>query len=152
MTDQPLPRRPARLPILISLLVGLLVGGGSLQLIHSSMLEDYLPWARQGAAGSEQVAFLPMEQMLVSLPPGGRSRHLRLTAQLEVSGGRKAAVERVMPRIQNMMHGYLRAVEPAELEKPSALVLVRAQLLRRIQLITGEGHVNDLLITEFTLG
>ena len=31
------------------------------------------------------------------------------------------------------------------------LVRLRAQMLRRVQMVTGEGRVRDLLITEFVL-
>ena len=55
------------------------------------------------------------------------------------------------PRILDVLNGYLRAVEVAELEDPSALVRLRAQMLRRIQVVAGEGRVNDLLISEFVL-
>ena len=56
-----------------------------------------------------------------------------------------------MPRIVDVMNGYLRALDAAELENPAALVRLRAQMLRRIQIVTGEGRVRDLLITEFVL-
>jgi flagellar FliL protein len=50
-----------------------------------------------------------------------------------------------------VLNGYLRAVDAADLEDPAALVRVRAQMLRRVQLVTGEGRVRDLLVTEFLL-
>ncbi|MFL9503735.1 flagellar basal body-associated FliL family protein [Rhodopseudomonas palustris] len=39
----------------------------------------------------------------------------------------------------------------AEIEDPSAMARLRAQMLRRVQIVTGEGRVRDLLITEFVL-
>lgn len=50
-----------------------------------------------------------------------------------------------------MLNGYLRAVETSELEQRAALVRMRAQMLRRVQVVTGEGRVRDLLIMEFVL-
>ena len=38
-----------------------------------------------------------------------------------------------------------------DIEDPAALARLRAQMLRRIQVVTGEGQVRDLLITEFVL-
>jgi flagellar protein FliL len=70
---------------------------------------------------------------------------------LEVSGPHSAEVTLLKPRILDVLNSYLRAVEVAELEDPSALVRIRAQMLRRIQIVTGEGRVRDLLITEFVL-
>ena len=57
----------------------------------------------------------------------------------------------LLPRILDVLNGYLRAVETADLENPSALVKLRAQMLRRVQIVTGEGRVRDLLVTEFVL-
>jgi flagellar FliL protein len=56
-----------------------------------------------------------------------------------------------MPRVLDVLNSYLRAVEVAELEDPAALVTLRAQMLRRIQLVTGPDRVRDVLITEFVL-
>ena len=55
----------------------------------------------------------------------------------------------LMPRVLDVINTYLRAVEVRQLEDPAALTLIRSHLLRRIQLVTGDGRVNDLLITEF---
>lgn len=63
----------------------------------------------------------------------------------------QAEVRRVMPRILDTLNGYLRAVSVAELEDPGALLLLRAQMLRRIQIVVGEAAVSDLLIVEFVL-
>jgi len=74
-----------------------------------------------------------------------------MSAQLEVGPAFSGEVTHLMPRILDILNGYLRAIEVAELENPAALVRIRAQLLRRIQIVTGEGRVRDLLITEFVL-
>jgi flagellar FliL protein len=51
----------------------------------------------------------------------------------------------------DVLNGYLRAVEVAEIEDRSALIRLRAQMLRRVQIVTGEGRVRDLLVTEFVV-
>ena len=76
---------------------------------------------------------------------------LRFTAQLEVVPDHLAEVESLRPRIVDVMNGYLRAVEPADFEDQMILSRLRSQLLRRIQIVTGEGRVRDLLIIEFVL-
>jgi flagellar FliL protein len=57
----------------------------------------------------------------------------------------------LIPRILDVINGYLRSVEVAELAYPNALVRLRSQMLRRILIVTGEGRVRDLLVTEFVL-
>jgi flagellar FliL protein len=57
----------------------------------------------------------------------------------------------LLPRIMDVLNGYLRAIDITQLEDPAALIRIRAHMLRRIQIVTGEGRVRDLLITEFVL-
>jgi flagellar FliL protein len=56
-----------------------------------------------------------------------------------------------MPRIQDVLNTYLRAVDVEDLEEPAALLRLRAQMLRRVQVVVGDGPVRDLLVTEFVL-
>jgi len=53
--------------------------------------------------------------------------------------------------ILDVLNTYLRAVELRDVENPAAMTRLRAQMLRRVNIVTGEGRVNDLLITEFVL-
>ena len=62
-----------------------------------------------------------------------------------------AEVTLLMPRVLDVLNSYLRAVDPASFDDPGAMTRLRAQMLRRIQIVTGEGRVRDLLITEFVL-
>jgi flagellar FliL protein len=97
------------------------------------------------------VAFVAIDPIVVSLGAPGQGRHLRFRAQLEVVPGREADVAALMPRVLDVLNGYLRAVPASELEAPAALVRLRAQMLRRLQLVAGEGRIRDLLVTEFVL-
>ncbi len=76
---------------------------------------------------------------------------MRFRAQLEVPSKYKADVETLLPRVVDVLNSYLRALETGDLTDPSALVRLRAQMLRRVQIVTGEGRVNDLLIMEFVV-
>ncbi len=72
-------------------------------------------------------------------------------AQLEVAPKYMAEVEAIKPRLVDVLNGYLRAVALSELEDPTALIRLRAQMLRRLQVVAGEGRITDLLIMEFVL-
>ena len=102
-------------------------------------------------ASSGDFAFVPLDPLIISLPPGGASSHLRFAAQLEVDPQYQAEVEAIKPRVVDVLNGYLRAVETSDFEDPSILVRLRAQMLRRAQVVTGDGRVRDLLIMEFVL-
>ncbi|MBN8294104.1 flagellar basal body-associated FliL family protein [Rhodobacter sp. NTK016B] len=99
-----------------------------------------------GAAG-----YVPLAPIVVTIGQRGETRHLRFLAQLAVMPGAAGAVQNVLPRIIDVLNIYLRALDPYELEEPAALMRLRAQMLRRVQIVTGPGMVNDLLIMEFVI-
>ena len=72
-----------------------------------------------------------------------------MAAQLEVAAAYEADVTHLVPRVLDVLNSYLRAVNLSDLEESASLIVLRAQMLRRIQIVTGEGRVRDLLITEF---
>ncbi len=101
------------------------------------------------AAGAH--AYLPLDTLVISLSGRSEARHLRFTAQLEVPQEHLAEVTRMTPRILDVLNVYLRALSAHEIEEPAALLRLRGQMLRRVQIVTGPGLVNDLLVTEFVL-
>lgn len=133
--------------------LAILGAGGSFYAVQSGLLLPAAVPAKTEAdiAALPDVGFVPIETLVVSLGPESRSRHLSFTAQLEVARGYEDEVRQILPRVVDVLNGYLRAVDIAELEDPSALMRLRAQMLRRIQIVTGEGRVRDLLIMEFVL-
>jgi flagellar protein FliL len=157
-TDPPQDAAPKKkkpkLPLLIGLALALLGGGGGFYATFSGMILG-APKADaehgDGVAALPNIAFVPVEPMIISLGSAGRNSHLRFTAQLEVDAPHSAEVTLLLPRIMDVLNGYLRAVDVAEIEDPGALVRMRAQMLRRIQIVSGEGRVRDLLVTEFVL-
>lgn len=149
------PPKKSKKGLLIGAVVALLCGGGAFYAVHSGMILGAAEVADDHAEGQKPVleetklaTFVPIDPMVISL--GGHSQHqLRFNAQLEVASAKQSDVENLMPRILDVLNGYLRAVDVADLQSPTALVKLRVQMLRRIQLVTGDGHVKDLLITEF---
>jgi flagellar protein FliL len=150
------PKKKSKLPLLIGIVLMLILGGGGFYATYSGMIlgggtevaDDHAP---DGETAVPDIAFVPIDPLIVSLGTSGRARHLRFSSQLEVSKAHQEEVTMLMPRILDVLNGYLRAVEVAELEDPSALIRLRAQMLRRVQIVSGEGRVRDLLVTEFVL-
>ncbi|WP_425081344.1 flagellar basal body-associated FliL family protein [Ruegeria arenilitoris] len=97
-----------------------------------------------------QVGFIDLPPVIVSVNAGD-SRHLKFHAQLEVNSEYAADVEKMKPRIMDILNGYLRAVEVSDLEDSLALMRIRGHLLRRIEIVVGEGRVRDVLVMEFVL-
>jgi flagellar FliL protein len=144
-----------RKPLLIGAALALVLGGAGFGAAYTGVLSGLVA----GLAGGQDdsgllpgdAVFVPLAPMVVSLGPLGNVRNLRVSATLEVPLAHQAEVTRLMPRLLDVLNGYLRAVEPAEFAEPGALIRVRAQMLRRLQIVAGEGRVRDLLLTEFVL-
>ena len=102
-------------------------------------------------AATGKVAFVELPAVMISISGAPEIRHIRFRAHLEVEPARKAEVAHLVPRVMDVLNGYLRAIEVAELEDSLALMRLRAQMLRRVQLIIGPGAVRDLLVMEFVL-
>ena len=149
--DPPPPPRRSRMPLLIGAVLALLLGAGGFFASYSGLLSLPEGGRKDAPSALADSAFVELPAMLVSLGGAGNGRHVRFGATLEVAGRHRAEVETLMPRILDVLNGYLRAVDPQELSAPGALIRLRAQMLRRIQVVTGEGRVRDLLVTEFVL-
>ena len=152
--EEEAPKKRSKKPLLIGLVLALVLGGGGFYATFSGMIlgggEDHAE-EEQAPGPLTGVAFVPLETIVISLAPDSASEHLRFTAQLEVVDTAAADVTTLTPRILDVINSYLRAIDTASIEDPQAMARLRAQMLRRVQIVTGEGRVRDLLITEFVL-
>ncbi|SMX40394.1 flagellar basal body-associated FliL family protein [Octadecabacter ascidiaceicola] len=154
-TGEESPKKASKMPLILGLVLAILGGGGGFFAVQSGMIggsseeahEEEVPVAEDLPA----LAFVPMETLVINLPDHAQAKHLLFTAQLEVEPAFSQEVTDLMPRIVDVLNGYLRAVRVAELEDPTALIRLRAQMLRRVQVVVGEGRVKDILIMEFVL-
>lgn len=152
------PKKPSKLPLIIALVVALAGGGGAFFAIYSGMILGSEDAPASTATEEERkpftapdVVYVPIDPMVISMGKASDGRHLRFTANIEVPTNQEAAVTKVIPRIVDVLNGYMRALRMEDLEDPAALVRIRAQMLRRIQVVTGPDAVSDLLIVEFVL-
>lgn len=147
------PKSRSKKPLTFGFLLALLLGGAGFYATWSGMiLEETAHVEGDAAPGPLQgIAFVPLDTMVVSLGADSGSAHLRFTAQVEVVDAAVADVTLLKPRILDVLNSYLRAIDTASIEDPQAMARLRAQMLRRVQIVTGEGRVRDLLITEFVL-
>ena len=97
------------------------------------------------------IAFVEVDPITISLNASQSVQHLRFRAQLEVNADYERDVMVILPRVTDVMNSYLRALELDDLTGPLALTRLRAQMLRRVQVVTGKGRVRDLLVMEFVL-
>ncbi|HQU67055.1 MAG TPA: flagellar basal body-associated FliL family protein [Albidovulum sp.] len=149
------PPKRSKLPLILGLVLMIGLGGGGFYAVFSGLILGRAgPADGKGDKGPDalpEIAFVPIEPIVVSLgaEPGGRFLHF--TGQIEVRKTGEADMKLIMPRVTDVLNGYLRAVEVGDLEDPTALSRLRAQMLRRVQMVSGEGRVRDLLVTEFVI-
>lgn len=154
-TPEEEPKKASKLPLILGVVLACAGGGGGYYAVSSGMI--LAPESQVAEAKAEpeddlpDIAYVEMDPLTISLAPGSANRHLRFRTHIEVPREYEADVELVKPRITDVMNSYLRALETADIESPSALIRIRSQLLRRIQVVTGPGRVRDLLIMEFVL-
>lgn len=158
------PARPRKAMFALWLVLALAGAGGGFFAVRSGLI----PMGAKGADGGAHeatapdtgpqatpappdTAFVEIEPIMVSLETGHNREHLRFRAQLEVSSRHAGEVAGLEPRIVDVLNGYLRALELDDLRDPLALTRLRAQMLRRIEIVAGPGRVRDLLIMEFVL-
>lgn len=158
---QETPPKKSKLPLILGLVLALAGGGGGFYAVYSGMILGGTAEHANEAKMAEgkvtdigempDVVFVPIEPLTISLGDGAGGAHLRFRGQLEVGSPYQAEVERLMPRVVDVLNSYLRALEPRDLVDSAALVRLRGQMLRRVQIVTGGDRVNDILIMEFVV-
>lgn len=160
ITEEDAPKKKSKLPLIIGVVLALAGGGGGFFAVQSGMIlgagdetemAEKVEEAEHPMDEIPDVVFIPLDPLMISLGPQSKYQYLRFAAQLEVDSAYQADVETVLPRVFDVLNGYLRAVDVADLEKPSSLIRLRSQMLRRIQTVVGRDRVNDLLVMEFVL-
>ncbi len=149
--DAETPRKGRLLPVLLGLAGAAIAGGGMFYAVHSGLILAPADPSARPAPVATDFAHIPLENISISLAPNSGARFLRISGQVEVAQSSLAEMERLQPRFLDMMNTYLRAVELSDLTEPAAIIRLRAQILRRLQVIAGDGHVRDFLITEFVI-
>ncbi|MEM8935799.1 MAG: flagellar basal body-associated FliL family protein [Pseudomonadota bacterium] len=97
------------------------------------------------------VAIVNLEPLVVTLGPRARSRYLKISISLETRSGNEEDINKLAPRFRDVLNNYLRAVDESDLADPAAMTRLRAQILRRIQLVSDADLVTGILITDFVL-
>ncbi len=149
------PKKASKLQLIIALVLALVGGGGGFYATWSGLI---LGGESSDTAAHETpqtmppgIAYVSVDPLVISLGAASSVQHLRFRADLEVPEAYADEVTKLLPRVVDVLNSYLRALDPAELEDRSALARLRAQMLRRVQVVVGYKQVNDLLVLEFVL-
>ncbi|WP_439476992.1 flagellar basal body-associated FliL family protein [Brevundimonas sp.] len=102
------------------------------------------------AEGPDGVTFFTLPDMVVNIQaPDGRPTYLKLKLTLETRDAHVAEqLQAEMPRMQDMFQGFLRELRPEDLAGSAGSFQLRAEILRRVNLIAAPGKVDAVLIEE----
>lgn len=102
------------------------------------------------AEGPDGVTFFTLPDMVVNIQaPDGSPTFLKLKLTLETHDAHVAEqLQAEMPRMQDMFQGFLRELRPEDLAGSTGTFQLRAEILRRVNLIAAPGKVDAVLIEE----
>ena len=100
--------------------------------------------------GPDGVVFYTLPDMVVNIQSAdGRPTFLKLKLTLEMHDHALAEhLQAEMPRLQDMFQGFLRELRPEDLAGSAGSFQLRAEILRRVNLIAAPGRVDAVLIEE----
>lgn len=151
VTDAPTGKKSRKALVLASIAATIL-GGGGFYAVYSGALDMLMqPKSASAPARSTDFAFVPVGPVIVSLNRRPQRGHMRFAAHLETPSAAESTVTAQLPRIVDVLNSYLHTLDANELEEPGALIRLRGQMLRRVQIVAGPENIRDLLITEFVL-
>jgi flagellar FliL protein len=152
-------KKGGKMGLIVGAALAVALGGAGFFLVYSGVIPtpEKAPApvekadAPAPAEAPQPVEFAQLEPIVITLGAGAQLRQLQFVGHLEIEPGKRDAVAAVQPRVRDALNTYLRAVSPDDVEDPAALLRMRAQMLRRVQVVAGEGVVRDLLVSEFIL-
>jgi flagellar FliL protein len=102
------------------------------------------------APGPDGVTFYTLPDMVMNIQSGdGRPTFLKLKLTLEMHDAAVASrLQKEMPRLQDMFTGFVRELRPEDLSGSAGTYQLRAEILRRVNLIAAPGKVDAVLIEE----
>ena len=100
--------------------------------------------------GPDGVVFYTLPDLVVNIQaPGGRPTFLKLKLTLEMKDPALAYhLQAEMPRVHDMFQSFLRELRPEDLAGNAGTFQLRAEILRRVNLIAAPGKVDAVLIEE----
>lgn len=143
------PQGKSKKGLVIGILLAL-IGGGASFAVTSGMV-SLGGGGHDAPVFGEEYAFIPLEPMTIPINGPGAPRHLRFRAELEVDVAKQAQVQKMLPRVIDVLNTYLRSLSMIDVQDPSSLLTLRAQMRRRIDLVVGGDAVHDLLVMEFVV-
>lgn len=105
-------------------------------------------WA---ASAGPPPTFYSLPEIIIPLGTAVSSQYLRAKIHMEIDPSSIELLQRTEPRIMDSLNIFLRAVDERDMSSILAMENLRAEMLRRVRLVTGDKVVHAVLIGEFLL-
>ncbi|MFT6072267.1 MAG: flagellar FliL protein [Alphaproteobacteria bacterium] len=147
--------KKGKLGIILIILGILIAGGGGVAVGYLGMIPAGLMGGNADKSvplpSIENTIFIKLPPITIPLGQNAKAKHLRAVFSLETDSNYEERIEKLRPRLMDMLNTYLRAVEEKELTNPERFQNLQAQMLRRARLVAGESAIKNLLVQEFIL-
>lgn len=103
--------------------------------------------------GPDGVVFCTLPNMVANMQAGdGRPTYLKLKVTLEAPDQETAdLIQPAMPRLQDMFQSFLRELRPEDLQGSQGNFQLKAEILRRVNLVIAPAKVKSVLIEEMLI-
>ncbi|QAR32387.1 flagellar basal body protein FliL [Geovibrio thiophilus] len=152
-----------KLIIIILLLLVLLGGGGAAYFLflkpnpNQAAQPAAAASAAPEAAPSEAIAQIgelyPLESFVVNLADPGGTRYLRVTLQIELTAvkGLKEEIDKRVPQIRDAIITILSSKRYEEINSAQGKMIMKQQIMRRINSLLAAGQIANVYVTEFVI-
>jgi flagellar FliL protein len=117
----------------------------------------FMPKAQKAEVKEEKktAVFLDMKDLLIGIVPDmaqttiGTTRLLKLHVALEIADPKELpAIQALQPRIEDVFQVYLREMRPVDFQGSAAMIRLKDELLKRVNLAVQPNHIDAVLIKE----
>lgn len=154
-TENSAPKKKGKLGLILIVICILLAGGGGAAIGYLGLVPMDLLTGKSNnkvkLPNIDDTIFIKMPPLIIPLGQNAKAKHLRAVFSIETDKTYINRIEKLQPRLMDMLNTYLRAVEEKELTNPERFQNLQAQMLRRARLVSGEDAVKNLLVQEFVL-
>ncbi len=111
--------------------------------------------AMEAKNAKKQIAFVEMKEMMVNLAQtqgADRQNYLKLKIALEVSDPKAVPeIQPLLPRIEDTFQVFVRELRPNELEGSAAVIRLKEELLKRVNIAVYPVKVDAVLFKEILM-
>ena len=155
-------RPVVRTPGKYQLLLGVLLAGVATLMAYGSpwvleRVKTFSPPAFRADGFGERRDFYQLPELLVDLSPdkNGRTSFLKIRIDLhfdeESPLRRSVNVEQLAPEVTERLTFFLRELQPEDFAGTAQMERVKAEMMRRINLVLGPAHVQSITIREIII-